>query len=150
MQMPPGSANASSLAAILNAVTEDVAVLDDYIAEVDPIRKLMCWSSGISALRSIIARWISAAQRTASTTLGNSHQHPIAGILHDPAAMYLDLRINQLTEMCLEKFVRPLLVRAHQTRIACHVGGEDRGETAFDGLLHSFLQQRRTWQNRNR
>src|SRR6516164_3496588 len=46
--------------------------------------------------------------------------------------------------MCLEKFVRPLLVGAHQTRIACHIGGEDRGETAFDGLLHSFLQQRRT------
>src|SRR6516164_11764610 len=51
--------------------------------------------------------------------------------------------------MCLEKFVRPLLVRAHQTRIACHVGGEDRGETAFDGLLHSFLQQRRTEQKHN-
>jgi hypothetical protein len=58
--------------------------------------------------------------------------------------MCLDLRIDQLTEMCLEKFVRSLLVRAHQTRIACHIGGEDRGETAFDGLLHSFLQQRRT------
>jgi hypothetical protein len=26
--------------------------------------------------------------------------------------------------------VRPLLIRAHQTRIARHIGGEDRGEAA--------------------
>jgi len=34
--------------------------------------------------------------------------------------------------MRLEAFVRPLLVRAHETRIAGHIGGENGGQLAFD------------------
>jgi hypothetical protein len=34
--------------------------------------------------------------------------------------------------------VRPFLIRPHQPRVARHIGGEDRGETAFDGLLHGL------------
>ena len=30
--------------------------------------------------------------------------------------------------MRFEPFVRSFLIRAHQTRVACHVGGEDCGE----------------------
>src|SRR5437773_11309581 len=40
--------------------------------------------------------------------------------------------------MRCDAFVRPLLVRPHQPRVARHSGGKDRGETAFDGLLHGF------------
>jgi hypothetical protein len=32
--------------------------------------------------------------------------------------------------MCLEALVRAFLVRPHQARVACHIGGEDCGETA--------------------
>ena len=46
--------------------------------------------------------------------------------------------IDREPEMPLEAFVRPLLVRAHQPRVAGHIGGEDRGETAFGGLLHGL------------
>src|SRR5712671_5996731 len=40
--------------------------------------------------------------------------------------------------MRFEACVRPLLIRTHQARIACHIGSEDGGETTFDGLLHGF------------
>jgi hypothetical protein len=42
----------------------------------------------------------------------------------------LDLRVNELPEMRSEPFVRPFLVRTHQARVAGHIGGEDRSETA--------------------
>jgi hypothetical protein len=44
--------------------------------------------------------------------------------------MIADLRVDELAAMRLEAFVRAFLVCAHQTRVARHVGGQDRGETA--------------------
>src|SRR5262249_42594222 len=58
--------------------------------------------------------------------------------LDDAAAVLPDLQIDQLTAVRLEAFECAFLVRSHQPRIACHIGGNDRGETAFDGLLHSL------------
>jgi hypothetical protein len=46
--------------------------------------------------------------------------------------------LNKVSKMRFETFVRPLFVRPHQPRVACHIGGKDRGETAFDGLLHGL------------
>ena len=37
---------------------------------------------------------------------------------------------DERAAMRLEAFVRAFLVRAHQTRAARHIGGQDRGETA--------------------
>jgi hypothetical protein len=48
----------------------------------------------------------------------------------DPAPVLPDLRIDQLPKVCFEAFVCPLLIRAHQTRVARHIGGEDRSEAA--------------------
>jgi hypothetical protein len=50
----------------------------------------------------------------------------------------LDLWVDELAAMRLEAFERAFLVRSHQPRVARHIGGEDRGETAFDGLLHGL------------
>ena len=47
--------------------------------------------------------------------------------------MLADLRIDELDEMRLEAFVRAFLIGTHQARIAHHIGGEDRGETAGSG-----------------
>jgi hypothetical protein len=44
-----------------------------------------------------------------------------------------DLRIDQLPAMRLQAFVRAFLIHPHQARIARHIGGEDRGETAGGG-----------------
>jgi hypothetical protein len=45
--------------------------------------------------------------------------------------MLLDLRIDELPEMRLEARVRSLLVRAHQTRVAGDIGGQDRRKSAL-------------------
>ena len=51
-------------------------------------------------------------------------------VLDDPAPVLADLRIDQFAQMRLEAFVCAFLIRAHQARIADHIRGEDRGETA--------------------
>src|SRR5208282_5334367 len=58
--------------------------------------------------------------------------------LDDAAAVLLDLRVDELSAMRLEAFESAFFVRSHQPRVARHTGGEDRGETAFDGLFHSL------------
>jgi hypothetical protein len=55
-----------------------------------------------------------------------------------------DLRIDELAAMRFEAFERSFLVGAHQPRIAGHIGGENGGQLAFDGLLHSLPQHRRS------
>jgi len=52
--------------------------------------------------------------------------------------MLADLRVDELAAMRLKALVGVFLVHAHQPRVARHIGGEDRGETAFDGLFHSL------------
>jgi hypothetical protein len=53
----------------------------------------------MSPLRSAIARCTSNAQRTASTTLANSAQQTVAGVLYGAAPVLLDFRIDQLPEV---------------------------------------------------
>jgi len=54
--------------------------------------------------------------------------------------MLADLRLDKLAAMCLQAFVRPLLVGSHQPRIARHISGEDRGEAA--GRDHPYGNRR--------
>jgi len=60
-------------------------------------------------------------------------EHAVAGVFDDPPLMLTDLWVDQFDEMRLEALVRALLIGAHQARIACHVGREDRGEMAGSG-----------------
>jgi len=61
-------------------------------------------------------------------------QEAVAGVLYGMAPVLFDFRLNKLPEMGLEPRVGPLLIRAHQSRVARHIGGEDGGETA--GQVH--------------
>jgi hypothetical protein len=63
---------------------------------------------------------------------GEFREHAVAGGLDDPAVMLADPRVEQFDEMRLDAFVRAFFIGTHQTRIAHHVGGEDRGKAAFD------------------
>jgi hypothetical protein len=47
--------------------------------------------------------------------------------------MFADRRIEDLAEVCLEASERAFFVRPHQSRVARHISGEDRGETAGRG-----------------
>jgi hypothetical protein len=78
-------------------------------------------------------RWISTAQRTASTTLWNSAKNPSPVFFTVRAPVLRDLRLDQVPEVSLQPFMRPLLIRPHQARVPGHVGGEDRGEAASGG-----------------
>jgi len=104
-----------------------------YRPGVARVRNLIRRSSGSSGSRSIIPRWVSTAQRTASITLENSAKKPFAGVLDGPASVLGDLRLDQLPEMGLQALVRPLLIRPHQARVARQIGGEDCGEAADRG-----------------
>jgi len=90
-------------------------------------------SSGTSGSRSIIPRWTSAAQRTAVNDTRKFRQQAVTGVLNSSAPVLLDLRINELREMRFEAFVRSFLIRTHQARIAGHISGKDRSETADRG-----------------
>jgi len=65
-------------------------------------------------------------------------ERPVAGQLDDAAAVLFYLRVDELAAMRLQAVERPFLVRAHQPRVARHIGGKDRGETALDGLFHGL------------
>src|SRR6516165_6491953 len=73
-----------------------------------PTRKVMRLSSRVSVLRSAIPRWTSAAHRLHDT--GKLRQHSVAGVFHDPAAVFGDLGVDQFPEVGLEPFVRAFLV----------------------------------------
>jgi len=65
----------------IDAVAENVVGLDDDVAEIDPDPEPDAALVRNPASRSIIARCNSAAQRTASTTLGNSASIPSPVVL---------------------------------------------------------------------
>ena len=111
----------------IDPVAEDIVVLYNHVAQVDadaepnpalfghvepalghPALDLHCTAYGIHHARKLC-------------------QEPVARVLHDPAAVFGDLGVDQFPEVGLEPFVRPFLVGAHQPRIRNYVGGEDRG-----------------------
>ena len=94
--------------------------------------------------RSIIPRWISAAQRTASMTLANSANKP-SPVFYGTALVLPDLRIDQLRDMRPEALVRACLVRAHQARVARDVGRQNRSQTPLDPFLrHDAVHTKET------
>jgi hypothetical protein len=112
MQIPPGSARASSRAAI-HPIAEDVVFLNDHVAEIDPNPELdpLLRQGGRISLGHAPLHF-----RRATNSVNHARelgQEAVAGVLYDPAPVLRDLRIDQLPEMSLEPLVRPLLIRAH-------------------------------------
>ena len=90
------------------------------------MRNSMRSSAAAPVFCSGIACCTATAQRTASTTLANSHQQAVAGGLDDAPMMMLgDLRIEELEAQRFEAFERAFFVRPHQPRIPRDIGGED-------------------------
>ena len=66
-------------------------------------------------------------------------QESVAGVLHNTPAVLHDCRINGVCQKRTQTCVRRLFVVMHEPRIACHVGGQDCRQPAFDprrALLH--------------
>ena len=96
----------------IDAVTEDVAVLDDDIANVHADAELDRLIGGTPALRSVIAalHLDGAVQRIDHA--GELDQHAVAGGLDDAAAVLGDLRVDELAAQRLQPGERAVLVRA--------------------------------------
>jgi hypothetical protein len=107
----------------IDAVAEDVVVLDDDVAEIDPDPEpdpAVLWHTGLA----IDHRPLELGGTAHSVNDAREfRQHPVAGRLDDAAGMLADLRVDELAAMRLEAFVRAFLVRTHQARVARHIGG---------------------------
>ena len=62
-------------------------------------------------------------------------QRAVARELDDTAAVLGDPRLDELLAQRLEPGVRARLVGFHQPAVTDHVGGQDRGQPAFDSPL---------------
>jgi len=117
----------------VDAVAINVAAIGDYVAEIDPDAKPQ--AALLGEIEIAVGHRALNFARTAHSVdhTRELRQHAVAGGLDDPPVMLADLRIDQFAQMRLEAFVRAFLIRTHQARIAHHIGGEDRGETAGGG-----------------
>ena len=117
----------------IDAVAENVVAFDDHVAKVDADAKLdasIVWLVGIAANHSALD-FGGATHRVHDTP--EFREKTVAGVFDHTAPLLGDLRIDQLGEMRPHALVRALFVGAHQARVAGHIGGEDRGETADSG-----------------
>ena len=126
-QMPPGLGEYFEARGDVDAVAENVVVLEDHVAqidadaELDPSRRRHI---GIAAAPS--ARCTSAAHVTASTTLWNSTSMPSPVVLMiRPRFLAMEGSMSS-RRWVLRRAERPSLVDLHQPAIADHVGGKDR------------------------
>ncbi len=134
----------------IHSVAEDVVAVDDDVAEIDPDPEVDAPVFGDFGI-AVDHRPLDldgAADRIDDA--GKLDQHAVAGGLDDAAAMLGDLRVGKLASMGFEPRQRSFLVCSHQPRVAGRIGGEDRGETAFDRLSHRpSPRPRRSQHSRN-
>ena len=93
-------------------------------------------------------RWISTAQATAFTTLGNSTSMPSPVSLTMRPLCSAILRVDQLVAAGLERGERGGLVDAHEPAVADHVGGQYGGEPSvgvFVSHWHRLFSQATAW-----
>jgi hypothetical protein len=133
-----GDANAAGLGKALetgrdvDAIPIDVVVLDDNVSDVDPepepellLLRELAISLGDPFLD--IDRALDRIDR--ARELG---EYPIAGRLDDTSMVLSKRAFDQCGPKLLETGVRALLVHLHEPAITDHVGGQDRGQPAFD------------------
>ena len=127
----------------IHTVAKDVLTFCNNIAQVDPDAELdpLIDPSSRIAFDHAALQFDRATHRIDDAR--KFHQHAVAGVLYGTASMLRDLRIDQLAEVGLEPFMRPLLIRPHQARIARHISGQDRGETARLAHVSSPAARRR-------
>ena len=137
--MLPGSANASSRAAVDAAAVDVVAICYD-VAEIKPDAEPNALFLGLAAFRSTICslHLDGAAHRIDDAP--KFHEHAVTGGLDDAAEVLPDFRVDEFAVVRFQPVECAFLVSSHQPRITRHVGGEDRCKPAHCGRGHSFAQ----------
>ena len=107
----------------IDAVAEDVVAIDDYVTEIysNPEPDPVVLGNAGPAIDHRALQFRGAADCVDNA--GEFRQHTVAGVLDDAARMLGDLRVDKLAAVRLEPLMRALLIRAHQPRVARHIGG---------------------------
>src|SRR5437764_8779895 len=101
----------------VDAVTEDVAFVDDDVAEIDADAKanaLAFGDVGVTVLHPLLH---DHGATHGVDDRGELDQHPVTGRLDDAPLVLSDQRVDQLSAMALEGRERSFLVRAHEARV---------------------------------
>jgi hypothetical protein len=118
----------------IDAVTMDVAVLDDHLRPIDIDAKLNALVGGNVG---VVSRHLVLHRDGAGDGFddaGELDQQPVAGRLDHARPVLGDLRVDQLAAQRLQTRKCALFVLPHQPRIARNIGREDRREPPFDPL----------------
>jgi hypothetical protein len=116
----------------VHTVSEDVAILDDDVANVDADAEL---DATVQRQRGVAfghCRLHHGCTTQRVDDAGEFDQHSVAGRLDDAASMARDLRIDHLGAQQLEPAERAFLVGFDQARVAGDISREDRREPTFD------------------
>src|SRR5262249_20118282 len=119
----------------VNAVPEDVATVDDYVANIDADAKFNpLFVRHIRVTLGHIALDIERATHRVNNA-GELGQQAVASVLDNPPAVLSDLGINEGAQVILELGVRSLFVLPGQTAVASHICGQDGGQFTLDPVL---------------
>ena len=131
MQIPPGSAIDFEARRDIDAVAEDVVLVDDDIAEVDAD----AIEQGARSRHVAIAPLHALLEIDGATQrLGDAlefDQQAVAGRLDDAPLAPRDRRIDEFEPYGLEPGKRPGFVRFHEAAETDHVGRDDRRKPAI-------------------
>jgi hypothetical protein len=115
----------------IHAIAEQVVIVDNDVAKVDPDPEFDLPVVGDAIVPGAHVPLDFGGTFDRVHDAWELDQHPVAGQLHDAALMPGDCRIDQFVSMTFEAGERADLVRAHQAAVAHHIGSHDRGKAAF-------------------
>ncbi len=107
----------------IDAVPKDIMWFDDHVTDIDADPE------GNASILRVGGRKFSDAGlelRSSSYRLYGARklrQEPVAGILHDAAAVFSDCRVGNLRQKISQSCVCGFFVMVHEPRIASHIGG---------------------------
>jgi hypothetical protein len=125
------------------AVAENIAVVDDDVADMNPDPKFDTLGFGhanIAACHTAL-NLHGASDRIHRT--GKFDEHPVASGLDDTAAVLRDLWVDKRLPARFKPGQRAFFICPHEAAISRYIRREDRGKTPFNsGGSHSFRFRR--------
>jgi hypothetical protein len=123
----------------VDAITEDVAVLDDDIADVHADAEFDAPVVGDVRIAFGHTHLHGNGATHGIDGAGELDQHAVAGGLDDTAGILGDLAVQELAAVLLQTRERTLLVFADEPAVASNIGREDGGQPPLNAILgHSI------------
>jgi hypothetical protein len=111
----------------IDPITENVALIDDDIAEIDPDPELddfVRWHRAVARGHAVLNCGGAAHGIDDACEF---HEQAIACCFDDPAAILANFWIDKLAPVGLKLCERAFLVGSHKPTVSCHVRRHDRG-----------------------